>query len=89
MSIAKREKPKLNYRFHDPNPPGVMADYLVKLLVEVNMPKAEAAIRAAAAEAAARKPKESIIAKLHAPQPEREIKPAQHRSKARSLDPEL
>ena len=89
MTIANRERPKLNDRFYDPNPPGVLADYLVKLLVEVNMPKAEAAIRAAAEEAAAVKPKESIIAGLHKPQPEREAKPTKTRSKTKSAEPEL
>lgn len=68
MTIAKRERPKLNYRFHDPNPPGVLADYLVKVLVEVNMPKAEAAIQAALSELPEKGKKESVIAKLNAPE---------------------
>ena len=38
-------KKKYNYRFIDPNPPGVFADELVKLLIELNKPKVEAAIR--------------------------------------------
>ncbi len=36
---------KLTYRFHDPNPPGVAAEYLLKVLMEVNAPKVEQAIR--------------------------------------------
>lgn len=88
MTIAKREKAKLNYRFHNPNTPEATADFLVKLFVEVNKPKVEAAIRAAAEESA-QKPKESVIAKLRAHQPEREAKPTHQRSKAKSLDPEL
>ena len=39
---------KLTYRFHDPNPTGVAADYILQLLIEVNAGKAEAAIRSAA-----------------------------------------
>lgn len=45
------KKRKLNYRFHDPNPPAVAADYIMKIFVEVNTPKVERAIRAAAEEA--------------------------------------
>ena len=44
------KRQKLNYRFHDPNPPEVAAAYLLKVLVEVNAPKVEAAIRKAAAQ---------------------------------------
>ena len=44
------KRQKLNYRFHDPNPPEVAAAYLLKVLVEVNTPKVEAAIRKAALE---------------------------------------
>jgi len=40
---------KLTYRFHDPNPPGVAADYILKVLIEANAPKAEQAIREAMA----------------------------------------
>ena len=65
--MAGKTKPKLNYRFHNPNTPEATADFLAKLFVEVNMPKAEAAIRAAAEESA---PKDSVLAKLHAPLPE-------------------
>ena len=92
IPIAKREKQKLNYRFHDPNPPGVTADYLIKLLVEVNMPKAEAAIRAAREEAALRaskEPRESVVAKLHARLPEQAAKTPKTRKKTKALDPEL
>lgn len=40
-------KKKLNFRFHDPNPPGVSAEYILKELIEANKPKAERAIREA------------------------------------------
>ena len=39
---------KLNYRFHDPNPAAVTADYILKILIEANAGKVEAAIREAA-----------------------------------------
>lgn len=42
------KKQKLNFRFHDPNPPGVAADAILHLLVEANMGKLEKAIREAA-----------------------------------------
>ena len=38
---------KLTYRFHDPTPPGVAVAYLLKVLMEVNAPKVEQAIREA------------------------------------------
>ena len=38
---------KLTYRFHDPNPPEVAVAYLLKVLMEVNAPKVEQAIREA------------------------------------------
>lgn len=41
-------KRKLNYRFHDPNSPETTADYIVRLFVEVNTGKVEAAIQDAA-----------------------------------------
>lgn len=47
------KKRKLNYRFHDPNPAAVTADYILKVFIEANMGKAEAAIRAAADTASA------------------------------------
>ena len=40
-------KKKLNFRFHDPNPPGVAEEYILKELIEANKPKAERAIREA------------------------------------------
>lgn len=42
------KKRKLNYRFHDPNPVDVTADFLLKLLIEVNAEKVERAIEEAA-----------------------------------------
>lgn len=39
---------KLNYRFHNPNPEAVTADYILKILIEANMGKAEQAIQTAA-----------------------------------------
>lgn len=44
--MKKREK---TYRFHDPNPEGVAADYLLEILIEANAEKVQAAIREAAA----------------------------------------
>lgn len=41
-------KRKLNYRFHDPNPAAVTADYILKIFIEANTSKVEAAIRGAA-----------------------------------------
>ena len=42
------KKTKLNYRFHNPNPADVTADFLLKLLIEVNAEKVEKAIEEAA-----------------------------------------
>lgn len=42
------KKTKLNYRFHNPNPTDVTADFLLKLLIEVNAEKVERAIEEAA-----------------------------------------
>lgn len=39
---------KLNYRFHDPNPAAVTADYILKLFIEADAGKVEAAIQKAA-----------------------------------------
>ncbi len=39
------EKIKLKYHFHDPNPPDKSADYILKILIEVNAQKAESAIK--------------------------------------------
>lgn len=36
--MAKR---KLNYRFHNPNPVEVTADYILKVMIEVNTEKVE------------------------------------------------
>ena len=41
------KKRKLNYRFHNPNTAEVTANYLVKILVEVNAKKVEKAIEIA------------------------------------------
>ena len=40
---------KLNYRFHNPNPAVVTADYILKVLIEANTGKVDTAIRNAAA----------------------------------------
>ena len=40
--MAKR---KLNYRFHNPNPVVVTADYILKVMIEANTEKVEKAIR--------------------------------------------
>ena len=42
------KKKKLNYRFHNPNPMDVTADFLLKLLIEANAGKVERAIEEAA-----------------------------------------
>ena len=42
------KKRKLNYRFHDPNPAAVTADYILKIFIEANTGKVEAAIQKAA-----------------------------------------
>lgn len=39
---------KLNYRFHDPNPAVVTADYILKIFLETNVGKVEEAIQKAA-----------------------------------------
>lgn len=39
------KKQKLNYRFHNPNSDEVTAEYIAKILVEVNRLKIEAALR--------------------------------------------
>ena len=36
--MAKR---KLNYRFHNPNPAEVTADYILKVMIEANTEKVE------------------------------------------------
>ena len=45
---ATVEERKLNYRFHDPNPAAVTADYILKIFIEANAGKVEAAIQRAA-----------------------------------------
>lgn len=42
------KRSKLNYRFHNPNPADVTADYILKVFLEVNEKKVEQAIRASA-----------------------------------------
>lgn len=39
---------RLNYRFHDPNPAAAAAGYILKIFIEANAGKVEAAIREAA-----------------------------------------
>jgi len=39
---------KLNYRFHDPNPADVTANYILKLLIEANVDKVERVVKEAA-----------------------------------------
>lgn len=38
------KKRKLSYRFHNPNPADVTADYILKVLIEANEAKVEEAI---------------------------------------------
>ena len=40
--MAKR---KLNYRFHNPNPMEVTADYILKVMIEANTEKVEKILR--------------------------------------------
>lgn len=40
-------KRKLSYRFHNPNPAELSADYILAVLTEANQEKAEAAVQAA------------------------------------------
>ena len=42
---------KLNYRFYDPNPAAATADCILKIFIEANTGKVEAAIRTAASTA--------------------------------------
>lgn len=39
---------KLNYRFHDPNPAAASAEHILKVFIEADAGKVEAAIREAA-----------------------------------------
>lgn len=47
-SDATVKERKLNYRFHDPNPTAVTADYILKIFIEANVGKVEAAMQKAA-----------------------------------------
>lgn len=47
------KKRKLNYRFHDPNPAGSTADYILKMFIDANQEKVEQAIQNAAEATAA------------------------------------
>ncbi len=38
-------KQKLNYRFHNPNPADVTADYILKIFMEVNKKKVDQALK--------------------------------------------
>lgn len=42
------KKRRLNYRFHNPNSEAATADYILKIFIEANARKVEAAIREAA-----------------------------------------
>lgn len=42
------EKRKLNYQFHNPNPAAATADYILKIMLEANTDKVQAAIQNAA-----------------------------------------
>ncbi len=44
------KKRKLNYRFHNPNTAEVTANYLAKILIEVNSEKVEKAVAKAMAQ---------------------------------------
>ena len=44
------EERKLNYRFHEPNPAAVTAEYILRELIEANTDKVEAAVQNAAKE---------------------------------------
>lgn len=47
-AAATVKQRKMNYRFHDPNPAAVTAGCVLKVLIEANAGKVEAAIRSAA-----------------------------------------
>ena len=40
------KQPKLKYHFHNPNSPEVSAEYILKILMQVNAVKAENAVKA-------------------------------------------
>ena len=46
--MGKKDKPKLNYRFHNPNPPEVFVPYLINVCIEANKGRVEKALREAA-----------------------------------------
>ena len=39
------KKRKLNYSIHDPNPPALSAEVVLKIMIDVNRAKVEAAIQ--------------------------------------------
>ncbi len=41
------KQPKLKYHFHNPNPPDKSAEYILKILMQVNAVKAENAVNSA------------------------------------------
>ena len=53
---------KLNYRFHNPNPIGTAANYILKVLIEANASKAEQAIQQAAGKSSSLKQSENAPA---------------------------
>jgi len=44
------KKQKLTYRFHDPNPEGMVADYILELFMEVDEERVEQAMKQEALE---------------------------------------
>ena len=56
------KKQKLNYRFHNPNPADVTADYILKVFIEVNEKKVERAIKLAADQMNTESPEEGCPA---------------------------
>lgn len=49
---------KLNYRFHNPNPVEVTADYILKVFIDVNEKKVEEAVKKATKENPVKKNRE-------------------------------
>lgn len=39
------KKPKLNFRFHNPNPPEAFAEVLLRVMIDVNSPRVERIIQ--------------------------------------------
>lgn len=60
--MARKEQPKLNYRFHNPNTPETTADFLVKLYVAYHQPEVEAIVLDAQQEIARVKNQEQVQA---------------------------